>query len=136
MIEAWQQEYEGGALDNFLEAIEWYESNYQPKIHYGRTISILQSSGTGKSRLVDQLASVVRPAVFGDLCQDVMKTLNVGVPQHPVLSVVLRKTDDVTEGWPPRDRPVLKFFEYYSKDDDTVPLRVREIRVSGFYSFV
>lgn len=59
-MDAWKQGYEGGALDNFLKAMEWYEKNYDPAIHYGRTIAILQSSGTGKSRLVDQLASVVR----------------------------------------------------------------------------
>ncbi|KAH9918641.1 uncharacterized protein B0H18DRAFT_937670 [Fomitopsis serialis] len=84
---AWRQEYRGPALENFLQAMQWYEANYDSSIHHGRTIAILQSSGCGKSRLVDELASKVRSS--GAQC---------------LLSC----------GWPPGDTMALKFFEDHS----------------------
>lgn len=54
--EGWHQQYQGTTLEHFLQAMTWYESNYDPVKHYGRIVAIIQSSGSGKSRLVDELA--------------------------------------------------------------------------------
>ena len=51
--------YIGEAADDFVAALAHYESTYDPEIHYGHTIVIVQSSGTGKSRLVDEIGRQV-----------------------------------------------------------------------------
>ncbi|KAA1465896.1 hypothetical protein DENSPDRAFT_846505 [Dentipellis sp. KUC8613] len=52
----WRQEYRGTALETFATAMRWYEENYNANVHYGRIIAIIQSSGSGKSRLVNELS--------------------------------------------------------------------------------
>ncbi|ETW80221.1 hypothetical protein HETIRDRAFT_475834 [Heterobasidion irregulare TC 32-1] len=84
---AFHEEYRGGAVNDFFQALEEYESIYKRDIHYGKIISILQSSGTGKSRLVEELGSRI-----------------------PTLSVCFRGSEEVTQGWPPRDHGVYEFF--------------------------
>jgi hypothetical protein len=44
---------------DFVTALEAYDSIYQSPQYYGRTIPIIQSSATGKSRLVSELRHVV-----------------------------------------------------------------------------
>ncbi|TFY70672.1 hypothetical protein EVG20_g2333 [Dentipellis fragilis] len=87
----WQQKYRGTALKAFLRAMQWYEEDYREKSHYGRMIAIIQSSGSGKSRLVHELS------------------LN-----YPVMNVNFRKGTDDTSGWPPGDRMALEFFKKQS----------------------
>jgi hypothetical protein len=53
------QPYRGEDVDNFGAALVTYNEMYDPKRYFGRCISIIQSSGTGKSRLVKELGSKV-----------------------------------------------------------------------------
>ncbi|THG94313.1 hypothetical protein EW026_g7126, partial [Hermanssonia centrifuga] len=84
---SFREEYRGQAADQFLMALPKYEKMYSSDQHYGRTIVILQSSGTGKSRLVKELGEAI-----------------------PTLSVCFRKGEDPSYGWPPCDTPAYRFF--------------------------
>lgn len=53
-------EYRGDAVKSFVRGIDIYGQIYDPERHYGRSIPILQSSATGKSRLVQELGTEVR----------------------------------------------------------------------------
>lgn len=55
-----RSKYRGSAAQSFARAIDIYGKIYNPKQHYGRSIAILQSSGTGKSRMVQELGNEVR----------------------------------------------------------------------------
>jgi hypothetical protein len=52
--------YQGGIADKFANALEIYRKMYDREKHFGRCISIVQSSCTGKSRLVQELGNRVR----------------------------------------------------------------------------
>jgi DNA helicase TIP49 (TBP-interacting protein) len=54
-----RQAYRGQSVRAFLEALPIYHAMYDPKKHFGRCIFILQSSGTGKSRMVKELGNEV-----------------------------------------------------------------------------
>ena len=54
------RQYRGDAVESFTLGIEVYAKMYDPKLHYGRSIAIPQSSATGKSRLVQELGKKVR----------------------------------------------------------------------------
>jgi len=54
------QEYRGGAVESFIEALNTYGKIYKPNKHFGRTIPLIQSSATGKSRLVAEIGKTVR----------------------------------------------------------------------------
>jgi hypothetical protein len=54
------QPYRGKAVDDFVAGLKIYDKIYDPNIHFGRCISIIQSSGTRKSRLVRELGGKVR----------------------------------------------------------------------------
>jgi hypothetical protein len=54
------QAYQGKAVDDFRIGLDVYREIYDPKVHFGRSIPILQSSGTGKSRLIDELGNLVQ----------------------------------------------------------------------------
>jgi hypothetical protein len=60
------QEYRGGAVSDFITALSIYRRIYDPNVYFGRSISILQSSGTGKSRFVKELGNIV------DICFTVL----------------------------------------------------------------
>ena len=60
---AFHRPYLGEALNNFIRAVDWCEANYDASQYCGRMIAILQSSGTGKSRMVEELATQVRNPV-------------------------------------------------------------------------
>ncbi|KAA1465985.1 hypothetical protein DENSPDRAFT_810607 [Dentipellis sp. KUC8613] len=85
--EGWNQEYRGTAPIAFEQALHWYEKNYDSRIHSGRAIAIIQSSGSGKSRLVDELSK-----------------------KYPTFCVFFQTSKDATAGWPPGDPLALKFF--------------------------
>ncbi|OBZ69610.1 hypothetical protein A0H81_10227 [Grifola frondosa] len=81
------QPYHGTAVKDFKDALLEYDRMYDPTNHFGRTIAIVQSSGTGKSRLVKELGN-----------------------HFPSLSVCFRSTQEITTSWPPGDSPALEFF--------------------------
>ena len=59
------REYQGESHKLFLRALDDYENIYNPKKHFGRIIPIIQSSGTGKSRMVREIGNEVRfPLTF------------------------------------------------------------------------
>ena len=53
------QEFQGKADDDIRAGLDVYRQIYDDEAHFGRSISLLQSSGTGKSRLVEQLGHLV-----------------------------------------------------------------------------
>ena len=53
------REYKGDFHKLFVGALDDYQKIYDPEKHFGRIIPIIQSSGTGKSRLVREMASEV-----------------------------------------------------------------------------
>ena len=55
LYDHWRDRFYGGSLNAFLENIFRYEAEWSASNHYSRTVSIVQSSGTGKSRLVDEI---------------------------------------------------------------------------------
>jgi hypothetical protein len=55
-----RQAYQGKAADDFRLGLDVYRKIYNPMVHFGRWISVLQSSGTGKSRLVKELGNLVQ----------------------------------------------------------------------------
>jgi ABC-type histidine transport system ATPase subunit len=50
------RQYQGDFHKLFVGALDDYQKLYNPQKHFGRIIPIIQSSGTGKSRLVRQIA--------------------------------------------------------------------------------
>ncbi|OBZ66715.1 hypothetical protein A0H81_13308 [Grifola frondosa] len=79
--------YQGTAVSDFKHGLMDYEQMYDSDRHFGRTIHIVQSSGTGKSRLVKELSH-----------------------EFPTLSVCFRPTSDIMSSWPPNDIPAREFF--------------------------
>ena len=52
-MQAWSQPYVGGAYKCFYKVIGRYQ---ELQTLYGRILPMVQSSGTGKSRMVDELS--------------------------------------------------------------------------------
>jgi len=82
------QDYHGEAAELFAGALKKYNKFYNSSRNFGRCIPIVQSSGTGKSRLVAELGN-----------------------QVVTLSVCFRKSKDPKAGWPPADEPAYSFFK-------------------------
>jgi hypothetical protein len=82
--ENWTSDYLPESLEALQEMIQINESKSDPDIHYAKTLTFVQSSGMGKSRLAD---------VFGKEC--------------PMVNFVLREEGSV--GYPPPDKEVLSF---------------------------
>lgn len=55
LYDRWKDRYYGNSLKAFLSNINHYQSEWPTKNYYSRAVSIVQSSGTGKSRLVDEI---------------------------------------------------------------------------------
>ncbi|ETW75888.1 hypothetical protein HETIRDRAFT_390312 [Heterobasidion irregulare TC 32-1] len=85
--ENFRSPYLGETANNFVTALDHYESNYDPETHYGKTVAIVQSSGTGKSRLIEEISKRI-----------------------PSISICLRQDERPTTGWPPTDTPAVHFF--------------------------
>jgi hypothetical protein len=62
--------FRGGAVTKFAAALHTYERLYRDSENHGRTIVITQSSGTGKSRLMFELAKEVRSILFSSYLND------------------------------------------------------------------
>jgi len=56
LYDHWRDSYYGGSLNAFLKNIRRYQSEWPKKNYYSKAVSIIQSSGTGKSRLVDEIS--------------------------------------------------------------------------------
>jgi hypothetical protein len=82
--ENWTSDYLPESLEALQEMIQINESKSDPEVHYAKTLSFVQSSGMGKSRLAD---------AFGKEC--------------PMVNFVLREKGSV--GYPPPDKEVLSF---------------------------
>jgi len=54
------RKYKGDFHKLFVGALDDYQKIYDQQKHFGRIIPIIQSSGTGKSRLVREMAYEVR----------------------------------------------------------------------------
>ncbi|KZT07516.1 uncharacterized protein LAESUDRAFT_113991 [Laetiporus sulphureus 93-53] len=85
---AFHSTYKGDALDRFKEQLQHCQEYYDTTKHHGRYIALLQSSGTGKSRLVSELSH-----------------------DYPTVSVCLRKENNPEDGWPPVDTPAYEFLK-------------------------
>ncbi|KAI0699244.1 hypothetical protein BC835DRAFT_1331864 [Cytidiella melzeri] len=86
LANAFTRQSEGQALDRLRSALDTLEKLYVDTEHYGRSLPIVQSSGTGKSKLVKDLARRVA-----------------------LISVCLRQGKSPFGGWPPGDLPVWQF---------------------------
>lgn len=56
LYDRWNNSYYGGSLKAFLANIDHYRSEWSTKNYYCREVSTVQSSRTGKSRLVDEIS--------------------------------------------------------------------------------
>lgn len=56
---AWRSEYMGHTHEVFDQVLLGCESAFDPEVHYARYMPIVQSSGAGKSRLIDFHSTVI-----------------------------------------------------------------------------
>lgn len=63
LMEAFVRKFRGGSLNWMETGLQQYKKMYNPDTHYGRTIAVVQSSGTGKSRTMAEMAKKVRAAI-------------------------------------------------------------------------
>ncbi|KAN0063444.1 hypothetical protein ACQY0O_003888 [Thecaphora frezii] len=86
----------GDVVQHFNDTLSKNEAKFDPNIYYGPIIPIVQSSGTGKSRLVHEMRKV-----------------------WPTLSVTLRKeTNKPGGGFPIQDVDAVKYFKQQKKGVD------------------
>jgi hypothetical protein len=95
-----RQVYPGGSVHKFIDALKIYGVIYDRKRRFGRSISILQSSGTGKSRLVEEIGHEV---LFDFILSD--RSRGINVPQVPTLSICFQESGSSRYGWPLGDEP-------------------------------
>ncbi|KAN0062111.1 hypothetical protein ACQY0O_005632 [Thecaphora frezii] len=83
----------GDVVQRFNDTLSDYEEKFDPKKYYGRIIPIVQSSGTGKSRLVHEMRKI-----------------------WPTLSVTLRTSaNDPAGGFPVQDSYAVKYFRQHAE---------------------
>ncbi|KAN0064273.1 hypothetical protein ACQY0O_002404 [Thecaphora frezii] len=86
----------GDVVQRFNDTLSDYEAKFDPDVYYGRIIPIVQSSGTGKSRLVHEMRTI-----------------------WPTLSVTLRKEANSPEGgFPIQDIAAVDYFKQQEKGVD------------------
>jgi ABC-type microcin C transport system duplicated ATPase subunit YejF len=61
-MEAFTREFRGKGFSWMEKGLERYNEMYNLEKHYGKTIAVVQSSGTGKSRTMAEMAKRVRAA--------------------------------------------------------------------------
>ncbi|KAN0065007.1 hypothetical protein ACQY0O_001457 [Thecaphora frezii] len=82
----------GDVVQRFNDTLSKYEAKFDPKKYYGRIIPIVQSSGTGKSRLVHEMRKI-----------------------WPTLSVTLRTSaNDPEGGFPVQDSYAVNYFRKHA----------------------
>ncbi|KAN0060532.1 hypothetical protein ACQY0O_006981 [Thecaphora frezii] len=92
----------GDVVQRFNDALSDYEAEFDPKAYFGRVIPIVQSSGTGKSRMVHEMRKV-----------------------WPTLSVTLRKTaHNPGGGFPTQDVAAVRYFRELARgcDNDLITI--------------
>ncbi|KAG6839356.1 hypothetical protein C0991_003372, partial [Blastosporella zonata] len=89
--QAFTSPFVGPGLTWLDEALNTYQAMYDQSKHYGKAISILQSSGMGKSRAVAELA---KTRYLLSICFRDIKN-----PEY-----------DPKKGWPPHDTHACRFF--------------------------
>ncbi|KAL5521492.1 hypothetical protein ACEPAF_2240 [Sanghuangporus sanghuang] len=112
-IAAWEIPYQGTLHEELWNHISrLYAAEKKDKDQYANMCAIIQSSGTGKSRMVDQLGT-----------------------EHFVIPICLR--DPKTTGFPPPDDKVRKYFLNSIELDDATPRRFNESyainRIDAFF---
>ncbi|KAN0060846.1 hypothetical protein ACQY0O_007507 [Thecaphora frezii] len=86
----------GDVVQRFNDTLSKYEAKFDPKKYYGRIIPIVQSSGTGKSRLVHEMRTI-----------------------WPTLSVTLRTSaNDPEGGFPVQDSYAVNYFRQRAEGDN------------------
>ncbi|KAF8327857.1 hypothetical protein F5887DRAFT_924568 [Amanita rubescens] len=96
---AYTQQFIGDFATKFIKHIEradLADQTMEERPLYAKAISVVQSSGTGKSRMLTEVGK-----------------------QMFTLPVCLRKSSDI--GYPPGDEPVVKFFSTLSRENDLSP---------------
>ncbi|KAF8324222.1 uncharacterized protein EI90DRAFT_3076385 [Cantharellus anzutake] len=94
MLESsFRRNYRGDMPQIFLQALNAYGEMYNADAHYGHSIPILQSSATGKSRLVAEVLKKV-----------------------PGISICFRNSNRPEAGWPPRDEAMCRWVESKSTE--------------------
>ncbi|KAF8347980.1 hypothetical protein F5887DRAFT_673723 [Amanita rubescens] len=105
---AYTQQFIGDFATKFIKHLEQadigQQTNEQPPL-YAKAISVVQSSGTGKSRMLTEVGK-----------------------QIFTLPICLRKSTD--PGYPPGDKPVVDFFSALPKDND--PSGTAHIAIASF----
>jgi len=99
-------------------ALPAYMEMYNRDVHHGKTIVVLQSSGTGKSRTVAEMASSVRIDPFEGF---VVAHPSQNPREHWGISVCFRglgsmETPDAGDGYPLGDRTVFGCLDRLPKD--------------------
>ncbi|KAJ7705311.1 hypothetical protein B0H17DRAFT_1175227 [Mycena rosella] len=100
--EAFTGQFEGDAVDLFVQAMDAYVATFNAQIYYGKIIAWYGPSGAGKSKGIDAL-------------QD----------KFPTFTICFRDSDDPSGGWPPGDRPA---YEFFKSESNSAP----EERVAAF----
>ncbi|KIM44785.1 hypothetical protein M413DRAFT_362557 [Hebeloma cylindrosporum] len=81
------QGFRGKAHQRFIDALgTTYTTLYDETKYFGRTIPVVQSSASGKSRMVYEMGKMV-----------------------PTLSICFRRNNLPSSGWPPNDEPAYQF---------------------------
>jgi hypothetical protein len=86
------QTFSGDAKNRFIEDLRIYADIYAsaPDVYYGRTIAIVQSSRTGKSKLMKDLGLEVKPyvlAVYSPLIVELHRYLRSRSASEIVMSL-------------------------------------------------
>jgi len=113
-------------------ALSQYMEMYNPDVHYGKTIVVLQSSGTGKSRTVAEMASSVcihhpfESFVVANPSQDAREHWGIGVCFRGLGSM---ETPDAEDEYPLGDRSVFGCLDSLPED---VMRNLKFVKVSTF----
>jgi hypothetical protein len=106
---------------------------YNRDVHYGKTIVVLQSSGTGKSRTLAEMASSVRIDPFEIF---VVAHPSQNPREHWGISVCFRglgsmepETPDAEDGYPPGD---ISVFGCLARLPEDVMKTLKCVKVSTF----
>ena len=62
-MKAFNRDFRGNGLSWMEKGFQRYKEMYDLEQHYGRTIAMVQSSGTGKSRTMAEMAKNVRGVI-------------------------------------------------------------------------
>jgi hypothetical protein len=93
VYQGWTRDYVGSGVERFMETLTGNNNDFSPSEIYARFIPIIQSSGTGKSRLIDQFSM-----------------------QVPGIMYTCRRVGD--RGFPSGDDEIRDYLQYHLKTPD------------------